>query len=52
MELTRAQYERMAPLLPRPRGHVSLSNLPVLNAILDVAEHGGKWRGRPEPFGN
>ncbi len=52
MELTRAPYERIAPLRPRPRGKVSLSNLPVLNAILDVAEHGGQWRRLPEPFGN
>ncbi len=52
MELTRAPYGRMAPLRPRQRGKVSLSNLPVLNAILDVAEHGGKGRGLPEPFGN
>ena len=31
---------------------MSLSNLRVLNAILYVAEHGGKWRGLPERFGN
>ena len=52
MELTRAQYERIAPLLPRQRGNVSLSSLQVLNAILYVAEHGCKWRGLPERFGN
>lgn len=28
--------------LPTQRGNVSLSNLQVLNAILYVAEHGGK----------
>ena len=37
------------PRLPVQRGNVSLSNLQVLNAILYVAEHGCKWRGR---FGN
>lgn len=29
-----------------------MSNLNVLNAILYVAEHGCKWRGLPERFGN
>ena len=52
MELTEAQYERIAPLLPKQRGNVTLSNLQVLNAILFVAEHGCKWRGLPERFGN
>lgn len=47
MELTQDQYERIAPLFPRQRGNVSLSNLQVLNAILYVAEHGCKWRGLP-----
>ena len=52
MELTQTQYERIAPLLPKQRGNVDLSNLQVLNAILYVAEHGCKWRGLPERFGN
>ena len=52
MELTESQYERIAPLLPKQRGNVSLSNLQVLNAILYVAEHGCKWRGLPARFGN
>ena len=52
MEITEAQYERIAPLLPKQRGNVSMSNLQVLNAILYVAEHGCKWRGLPERFGN
>ena len=52
MELTQDQYERIAPLLPKPRGNVSLPNLQVLNAILYVAEHGCKWRGLPPRFGN
>ena len=52
MELTQEQYERIAPLLPKQRGNVSLSNLQVLNAILYVAEHGCKWRGLPSRFGN
>ncbi len=52
MELTEGQYERIAPLFPKQRGNVSLSNLQVLNAILHVAEHGCKWRGLPARFGN
>ena len=36
MEITEAQYERIAPSLPVQRGNVSLSNLQVLNAILYV----------------
>ena len=52
MELTEAQCERIASLLPKQRGNVRLSNLQVLNAILYVAEHGCKWRGLPKRFGN
>ena len=52
MELTQAQYERIAPHLPVQRGNVSLSNQQVLNAILYVAEHGCKWRRLPARFGN
>ncbi len=52
VELTQAQYQNIAPLLPKQRGNVSISNLTVLNAIVHVAEHGCKWRGLPERFGN
>lgn len=52
MEITQAQYERIAPYLPVQRGNVEVSNLQVLNAILYVAEHGCKWRGLPRRFGN
>ena len=52
MEITEAQYRRIASCLPVQRGNVSLSNLQVLNAILYVAEHGCKWRGLPGRFGN
>ena len=52
MEITEAQYQRIASHLPVQRGNVSLSNLQVLNAILYVAEHGCKWRGLPRKFGN
>ena len=52
LEITEAQYLRIAPSLPRQRGNVRMSNLPVLNALLYVAEHGCKWRGLPKRFGN
>ena len=45
MELTEAQYERIAPYLPVQRGNVRVSNLQMLDVILYVAEHGCKWRG-------
>ena len=51
MELTQAQYERIASLLPVHRGNVTISNLQVLNAILYVAEHGCTWRGLPPRLG-
>jgi transposase len=52
MEITPAQFEKIAPHLPVQRGNVRVSNLQVLNAILYVAEHGCKWRGLPVRFGN
>lgn len=52
MKLTSAQFEQIEPLLPTQRDNVTLTNLNVLNAILYVAEHGCKWRGLPEHFGN
>jgi len=52
MEITPAQYQQIESCLPRQKGNVSLSNLQVLNAILYVCEHGCKWRGLPNRFGN
>ena len=52
MEITEAQYRRIASSLPRQRGNVRLNNLQLLNALLYVAEHGCKWRGLPKRFGN
>ena len=52
MEISPSQFEAVAPLLPVQRGNVSMDNLQVLNAILYAAEHGCKWRGLPERFGN
>ena len=52
MQLTQAQYEKIAHCLPVQRGNVSLSNLQALNALLYVVEHGCKWRGLPKHLGN
>ena len=52
MEITLEQFSIIKDLLPIQRGNVKLSNLNVLNAILHIAEHGCKWRGLPEKFGN
>ncbi len=43
MELTEAQYERIAWYLLVQRGNVNLSNRQV--SIPYVVEHGCKWRG-------
>src|SRR5215475_11040174 len=51
MEITEAQFERIAASLPRQRGNVKITNLQFLNAVLYVAEHGCKWRGLPKRFG-
>ena len=52
MELTESQCQRIADCLPRQRGNMNITNLRLLNALLYVAEHGCKWRGLPEHFGN
>lgn len=52
MKITEAQFKQIEHCLPRQRGNVRLTNLNVLNAILYVAEHGCKWRGLPNGFGN
>ena len=52
MELTREQFARIEPHLPRQRGNVSHENLNVINAILFVAENRCKWRALPKRFGN
>ena len=51
MQLSREQFSRLSPYLPRQRGNVSLDNYDVLNAIIYVAEQGCKWRGLPQRFG-
>ena len=51
MEITEAQYQRIASSLPRQRGNVKVDNLQLLNALLYIAEQGCKWRGMPKRFG-
>ena len=51
MQLTREQFEQIAPLLPRQRGNVRLDNFEVVNAILYVAANGCKWRALPSHYG-
>ena len=52
MEITPEQFALIEHCLPKQRGNVSMTNLQVVNAMLYVAEHGCKWRGLPEKFGN
>ena len=51
MQLTKEQYEKIAPYLPVQRGNVRISNHQALNALLYMAENGCKWRGLPAHFG-
>ena len=52
MEITKEQFELVAPHLPRQRGNVSMSNHQLVNAILYVTENGCKWRALPTSYGN
>ena len=52
MELTQAQFDRIAHCFPKPRGTLTYDSLAVLNAILYIAENGAKWRKLPEKYGN
>lgn len=48
MDLTEAQYRRIAHPLPVQRASVRISIIQVLNAILYVAEQRCKWRNEVE----
>ena len=52
MQLTDAQFERIAPYLPRPSGHTKVGQRQVLDALLYLAKEGCSWRALPERFGN
>ena len=52
MQLTDAQFERIAPYLPRPSGHTKVGQRQVVDALLYLAKEGCSWRALPERFGN
>jgi transposase len=52
MDITKEQFERIAPYLPRQRGNVSMSNHQLVRAILYITENGCKWRALPKSYGN
>ncbi|MBR0225046.1 MAG: transposase [Thermoguttaceae bacterium] len=51
MPITREQYKRIEPLLPRRRGNVQVDNQTFLNALLYMLENGSKWRSEPSSYG-
>jgi transposase len=51
MHITREQFKRIRPLLPRPRGGVRISHYRFLNALAYMADNGCKWRSLPARFG-
>ena len=52
MKITKKQYKKIEPLLPKPRGNFVVEHLKVLNAMLYVAENGCKWRALPRRYGH
>jgi len=51
-ELAAEHLERIKDALPVERGNVKIAVGDFLNGVLCVMEHGCKWRGVPERFGN
>ena len=51
MQLTDAQWARIAPLMPTPRGNCKLPSRQVLEGWLFVTKEGCSWRALPERFG-
>ena len=51
MQLTDAQWARIAPLMPTPRGNCKLSSRQVLEGWLFVTKEGCSWRALPERYG-
>jgi transposase len=52
MNITDAQFERIAGNFPVQRGNVKTDNRNFINAILYITENGCKWRALPKEFGN
>ncbi len=51
MDLTDAQWERIAPLMPTPRGNCKLPVRQALNGWLFIAREGCSLRSLPERYG-
>ena len=51
MDLTDAQWERIAPLMPTPRGNCKLTARQALNGWLFITRQGCAWRALPERYG-
>ena len=51
MELTEAQYARIAHLFPWQRGNVKVSNRETLNALPYLVQQGCVWPALPTRFG-
>ena len=50
--LTEAQFERLAPLLPRDtRGKPRVDDRRVISGIIHVLKSGGRWVDAPEVYG-
>ncbi len=52
MKITKSHFKIIEHLLPLQWGNVKIPNVQIINAVLYVAEHGCKWRGLPECYGN
>ncbi|MBR2005932.1 MAG: transposase [Thermoguttaceae bacterium] len=52
MKITKKQYKKIEPLLPKPRGNCCVDHLTVLNAVVYVAESGCVWRDLPRRYGH
>ena len=51
MHLTDAQWARIAPLMPRPRGNCKLPARQALEGWLFITKEGCSWRALPERYG-
>ncbi|MBP3556349.1 MAG: IS5 family transposase, partial [Thermoguttaceae bacterium] len=52
MRITKKQYKKNEPYLPKPRGNFVVDHLTVLNAILYVDENGCEQRALPRRYGH
>ena len=51
MQLTDAQWARIAPLMPTPRGNCKLPARQALEGWLFITKEGCSWRALPERYG-